>query len=239
MIESSNPALKKIKKNSFGMGESLTVQGVINKTIILFAIMLLSGYAAINYIGIKTVASMMWPLLIVNMIVAFTYIFKPNLTFLAPIYAITEGMLLSAISISYETMYPGIVTSAITGTIVSFATMLFLYKARIIQATQGFKKFIMVSLLSIIAFYLVSIVLSLFGVSMALVHGSSMLSIGISVFIVAIASLSFILDFDRIEEAANSNTPVKMEYYLAFGLMISIVWLYLEMLRLLAKLRDR
>lgn len=238
MINSSNPALSRV--NSYGYSNnSVTTNGVINKTIILFGLMLTSGYMGVNYLGLNFLSSYFWPILIINMLVAFVYIFKPNLTFLAPVYSITEGLLLTSISLSFETMYPGIISNAIVATLTSFFSMLFLYKSRIIKVTNGFKKFMMISLTSILILYLGSFLFGLFGADLSFLFGSGNFSLGISIFVIAIASLSLILDFNRIEEAEKMRVDKKMEYYLAFGLILTIVWLYLEMLRLLAKLRDR
>lgn len=235
-MKSSNIALKKVPQGR--IEESVSIQGVINKTIMMFSIMFLGGWAIHSFLGSESSLSggVMIGTLVVNFIVALVYIFNPKLNFLAPIYAITEGALLYVISNSYELQYPGIVFTAVTATLTVFAVMLFLYKSRIIQATAGFKKFMMVALVSIFVFYIVTFILSLTGFDISYFTGSGNLSIGISLAIVAIASLTLILDFNRIEESVGS-VDKKYEWYLSFGLIISLVWLYLEILRLIAKSR--
>lgn len=235
MLESSNPALKKIPSTN---QETASVGGVINKTIILFTIMLLGGWGTHEYLG-EISSLIMIGALVVNFIVAMVYIFNPTKSFLAPIYAVTEGVLLYSISNSYEAQYPGIVTNALVSTLGVFTLMLFLYRSGIIKVTQGFYKFMMISMGSILFLYIGSFIASMFGVDISFMTGNSDLSIGISVGIVIIASLTLILDFNRIEEAVRSNAPKNYEWYLSFGLILSLVWLYLEILRLLAKAKSR
>lgn len=235
MFKSSNPALKKIPSS---VGETASVSGIINKTLVLFSIMLFGGWASNAYFG-EISSGMMMGTLLVNFIVAMVYIFNPTKSFLAPIYAVTEGVLLYSISQVYESQYPGIVNNALLSTVGVFGLMLFVYRTDLIKVTQGFYKFMMISMGSIIVLYIGSLIGSMFGMDISYLTGNSNLSIGISIAVVAIASLTLILDFNRIEEAVNSNAPKNYEWYLSFGLILSLVWLYLEILRLLAKLKSR
>ena len=236
MINSSNPALKNVPRGT--LGETASVNGVMNKTFIMAAIMALGGWLGMTYMPNMS-SGMLIGVAVVNFIVAMVYIFNSSFHFLAPVYAITEGVLLYAISSVYEAQYPGIVTTAMISTLGVFGTMLFLYRSGIIRVTRGFTKFMMIAMVSILVLYLGSFLASMFGADISFLTGNGNLSIGISVAVTIIASLTLILDFNRIEQAVESRAPVKYEWYLSFGLMISIVWIYLEILRLLAKLRSR
>jgi uncharacterized YccA/Bax inhibitor family protein len=138
-----------------------------------------------------------------------------------------------------DAFYPGIVVQAVGLTFGVAVAMFLLYNFRIIKPTEKFRSMIMSAMLGIAIFYLLTWVLGLFGVDVSFVRDNSMLSIGISLFIVAIAALNLILDFDMIEQGAERGAPKFMEWYAAFGLMVTIVWLYLEILRLLSKLSSR
>jgi uncharacterized YccA/Bax inhibitor family protein len=138
-----------------------------------------------------------------------------------------------------DVFYPGIVVQAVGLTFGVAVAMFLLYNFRVIKATERFKSMVMSATLGIALFYLLTWILGLFGVDVSFVRDNSMLSIGISLFIVAIAALNLILDFDMIEQGAERGAPQFMEWYAAFGLMVTIVWLYLEILRLLSKLSSR
>jgi uncharacterized YccA/Bax inhibitor family protein len=154
-----------------------------------------------------------------------------------------EGLFLGAISAvfnaAFAESYPGIVMQAVLLTLGTAGAMFLLYQFRIIQATPTFKKVIIMATAGIALFYLIAIVLRLFGVQMPYLHDNSMIGIGISLFIVTIAALNLILDFDRIEQGAAQGAPKYFEWFSAFGLLVTLVWLYLEMLRLLSKLASR
>ena len=236
MISSSNPALKNVPSGS--VGESASVNGVMNKTFIMSAIMGLGAWIGMTYLP-QMNQGLFWGIAIVNFIVAMVYIFKSDLHFLAPVYAITEGVLLYAISSVYEAQFPGIVNTALVSVLGVFAAMLFAYRSGIIKVTRGFTKFMMIAMGGILILYLGSFIASMFGADISFLTGNSNFSIGISLVVTAVASLTLILDFHRIEEAVAARAPAKYEWYLSFGLMISLVWIYLEILRLLAKLRSR
>lgn len=163
--------------------------------------------------------------------------------FLAPVYALVEGVFLGGISAYFNYAFadkaPGIVTQAVGLTFGVVIAMYALYHFRVIKATQRFKSIVITATMGIAIFYVLAIVLRMFGVDMPLIHESTWLGIGFSVFVVAIAALNLILDFDMIEQGSKMGAPKYMEWYGAFGLLVTIIWLYLEILKLLAKLADR
>jgi len=168
--------------------------------------------------------------------------FKPMLArFVAPVYAIAEGFFLGAISKVYDTAYDGIVVQAVGATLAVFAVMLVLYRTRIIKVTQRFRRIVIGATMGLMLFYLVSWIISLFAGSDAIsfMNSSSNFGILISVVAAGLAAMMLALDFDLIEKGAQQGWPKGMEWYGAFGLLTTLVWLYLEMLRLLSKLQDR
>lgn len=178
-----------------------------------------------------------------GMISAFAIIFKPNWAqFIAPLYALLEGLFIGGISVvvnnAFAQRYPGLVLQAVGLTFGVAIAMFLLYNFRIIKPTEKFKSVIITATVGIGIFYLLTIVLRLFGVDLPFMYDSSGLSIGISVFIVAIAALNLILDFDMIEQGAERGAPKFMEWYGAFGLLVTLIWLYMEILRLLSKMAN-
>ena len=175
-------------------------------------------------------------------IVAIVTIFKKSWApVTVPLYAILEGSLLGGISYMYNTMYDGIVSQAIQLTVGILLALLFAYKSGYIKATENFKLGVFAATGGIAIIYLINFVMSFFGTGLPVmdINNSSMFSIGFSLVVVIIASLNLVLDFDFIEEGVEKGAPKYMEWYGAFGLMITLVWLYLEILRLLAKLNSR
>jgi uncharacterized YccA/Bax inhibitor family protein len=177
-------------------------------------------------------------------VIALGITFKPNwAAYLAPAYGLLQGLFIGGISAImnklFEARYPGLVMQAVGLTFGVALAMFLLYNFRIIKATEKFKSVIIASTLGIGIFYLITMVLNMFGVNVSFMHDSSLLSIGISLFVVAIASMNLILDFDMIEQGAERGAPKFMEWYGAFGLLVTIVWLYIEMLKLLSKLGSR
>jgi len=164
-------------------------------------------------------------------------VFKPQYSqYLAPAYALFEGLFIGGISAIFETMYPGIVINAVSATLVTFVICLGLYKYEIVKVTEQFKSVVMAATLAIATYYLLSWLLSMFTSFVPLHYGNSMMSVGISVFVIIIASLNLFLDFDMIQKGTERKLPKYMEWYGAMGLMITLVWLYIEFLRLLSKL---
>ena len=239
-LRSGNPALHKntFKGLQTSEGHTMTIDGTVNKTSIALIILLVSAYytfstANTNFIFFG---------LIVGLILAIATIIKKNWApITVPIYAICEGLALGGISAIYENMYTGIVQQAIFLTMGIFAALLFAYKTKIIKATENFKLGVFAATGGIALVYLVSFVMSFFGSGLSImsIQNASIMSICFSIFVVIIASLNLVLDFDFIEEASEIGVPKYMEWYATFGLLITLIWLYLEILRLLAKLNSR
>ena len=157
----------------------------------------------------------------------------------APIYAACEGLVLGSTSALFELRYPGIVLRSVALTFGVLLTLLIAYRSGAIRATPGFRRGVIAATGAIVLVYLSSFVLGLFGVNLGFLNSSSPLGIGISLVVVGIAALNLVLDFDFIEQGAKTGAPKYMEWYAAFGLIVTLVWLYLEILRLLSKLNDR
>ena len=155
-----------------------------------------------------------------------------------PLYALASGVLLGAISALYNAAYDGIVGQAVLATMATAGGMLLAYATGLVRATPKFRKILIAATLGIMLLYVVTIVMRLFGVTVPLLHDSGPLGIGLSLFIVGVAAFNLVLDFDFIERGAKAGIDRRMEWYGAFGVMVTLVWLYLEMLRLLGKLRD-
>ena len=238
---SGNPALTSevFSKSISSYGETMTLQGTVNKT--AFSLFLL--IAAGSFTFSPDYSWLIWPGFIGGFIVAMITIFKKTWApVTVPVYAVLEGLALGGISYMYkEAFYPGIVSQAILLTVSIFAALLFAYKTRIIKPTENFKLGVFAATGGIFLVYIASLIMSFFGASMPIMDPSnaSLLSIGFSLFVVVIASLNLVLDFDFIEEGAEKGAPKYMEWYGAFGLLVTLVWLYLEILRLLAKLNSR
>jgi uncharacterized YccA/Bax inhibitor family protein len=159
--------------------------------------------------------------------------------FSTPVYAAFEGLLLGGISAMYEARFPGLVINAVALTFGTLAALLVAYRSGLVRATENFKLGVFAATGGIAIVYLVSMVLGLFGRSIPYIHESGLVGIGFSLFVVAIAALNLVLDFDFIERGAARGAPKYMEWVGAFGLLVTLVWLYLEILRLLAKMQDR
>ena len=179
---------------------------------------------------------------IIGFVLAIVTIFKKEWApYTVPFYAIFEGLALGGISYVYASMYTGIVQQAIFLTFGIFGSLLFAYKTRIIKPTENFKLGLFAATGGIFLVYMVSFIMSFFGSGLSIMNpgNSSLISIGFSLFVVIIASLNLVLDFDFIEEASEIGAPKYMEWYGVFGLLVTLIWLYLEILRLLAKLNSR
>ncbi|HST45904.1 MAG TPA: Bax inhibitor-1/YccA family protein, partial [Luteimonas sp.] len=157
----------------------------------------------------------------------------------APMYALVEGFFLGAISAMYNHMYNGIVLQAVMLTMGTLFALLFAYRSGLIKATENFKLGVVAATGGIALVYLATIVLGMFNINIPLIHESGLVGIGFSLVVIVIAALNLVLDFDFIETGAEQNAPKYMEWYGAFGLMVTLVWLYLEFLRLLSKLQSR
>lgn len=219
----------------------MSLSGTINKSFILF--LLLSASAMVIWWLTFNGMNPLLPAIggaIIGFVLVLISVFKPEYSgYLAPGYALFEGLFIGGISAIFETQYPGIVIQAVGATLVTFLICLGLYKYQIVKVTEKFKSVVIAATLAIATYYLVSWLFSLFTSFVPVHYGSSLMSIGISVFVIIIAALNLFLDFDQIEKGVERRLPKYMEWYGAMGLMITLVWLYIEFLRLLSKLSDR
>ena len=243
LFRSANPALSSKTFSDFVVDANnhvMTVNGTVNRVIVSLLILLFFG--SVTY----TLGNLALPLMIVGfiggLIVAFITIFKKHLApKTVPIYSALEGMALGGLSYVFNQMYEGIVFQAIFLTLGILFSLLFAYKSRLIKPTENFKLGVTAATGGIFVVYMISFVMSLFGSTLPVmdINNSSMFSIGFSLLVVVIASLNLVLDFDFIEEGAEKGAPKYMEWYGAFGLLVTLIWLYIEILHLLAKLRGR
>lgn len=250
LFRTSNPAMKDsvFQKIAANPSTTMTIRGAINKTLILLGLAVASGAYTwqIFTSSIDPYAYVPWMIggLIGGFIMSLIVIFKPTTSaWAAPIYALFEGLFLGAISALFEysfaDKFPGIVPTAVGITLLTLLVMLTLYRSGLIKMNNKLRGGIITATGAVAVFYLVAIVMRLFGADTNAILGSGMLSIGISLVIVVIAAMNFLLDFEFIEKGAAAGAPKYMEWYGAFGLMLTIVWLYLEILKLLAKIANR
>ena len=234
---SGNPAFTRNFENAqtFSQTERMTLDGAVNKTAILLALCFAGAFAGWN------VPALAMPGLIIGTILAFITIFRSpaKAGSTAPFYAAFEGMALGGITVFAEMQYPGIGIQAIGLTFGILASLLFCYKSGIIKPTENFRLMVFSATMGIGLLYLVSFIMSFFGSGIGFIHSNGLFGIGFSIFVVGIAALNLVLDFDFIEEGADKGLPKYMEWYGAFSLMVTLVWLYIEILRLLMKLRRR
>jgi uncharacterized YccA/Bax inhibitor family protein len=237
-MRSGNPALKSsIFEKAVGTatsGNTMTIQGTVNKT----GLMLLLIVGAAGFTWGNPSGGWLMLGLIGSIIAALVTIFKKELSmYSAPAYAVFEGLLLGGISYMFEQSYPGIVQQAILLTFGTLGALLLAYKSGMIKVTENFKLGVVAATGGVALTYLLGFIFSFFGVNFS-IFGGGTIGIIFSLVVVVIASLNLVLDFDFIEEASERNLPKYFEWYGAFGLIVTLVWLYLELLRLLAKLRD-
>jgi uncharacterized YccA/Bax inhibitor family protein len=252
MLRSGNPALKENTFLDLGSGavvtrddQAMTLNGTVNKTAMLLFLCVLTGAFAWNSISITEAGvspnATIFVLggLIGGLLFAFATIFKQTWApVTAPLYALFEGLFLGAISALMEARFPGIVLQAVMLTMGTLFALLMAYRSGLIRATENFKLGVTAATGGIALIYLATIVLRLFNIEIPYIHESGIIGIGFSLFVVVIAALNLVLDFDFIESGVEANAPKHMEWYAAFGLMVTLVWLYIEFLRLLAKLRE-
>jgi uncharacterized YccA/Bax inhibitor family protein len=245
LLRSSNPVLKeKAFAGPIATGETMTIQGTVNKTglLLLFVIIAAAWTWGLSHSPTPE-AALPWTIgaAVGGFIVALVTVFKKEWSPIsAPIYALLEGLFLGGISALFERSYPGIAIQAVSLTFAVLFVLLLAYKFGILRATRGFKLGIIAATGGIALVYLANIVMSFFfHRPMPFLYASTSLGIGISLFVVVIAALNLILDFDMIETGARMGAPRYMEWYGAFGMMVTLIWLYLEILRLLGKTRRR
>ncbi len=255
LFKTSNPALSQntfsdAARSQYGgtlvdAAARMTLSGTVNKTGILLLCAAATAAWTWNQFMQTRDLSVAGPAVMVGalggFVVAMVTVFKKEWSpVTSPIYALLEGLVLGGLSALFELRYPGIAMEAVGLTFGTLFVMLFLYKSGLIKVTQKFRMGVVAATGGIMVFYLLTWLLSMFHITMfSSVFGSGLIGIGFSLFVVAIASLNLVLDFDFVEQGVAYGAPKYMEWYAAFGIMVTLVWLYLEMLRLLSKLRSR
>lgn len=253
-MRSGNPVLKESTFLDLGSGTvvsrdagAMTLNGTVNKTGMLLLMTVLTAAFAWSQVEFGVdgrpqpgFGIYMWGGLIGGFILAMVTVFKKTWApVTAPLYALVEGFFLGAISAMYNFMYQGIVLQAVMLTFGTLFALLFAYRTGLIKATENFKLGVVAATGGIALVYLATIVLGFFNIQIPLIHKSGLIGIGFSLFVIVIAALNLVLDFDFIESGVEQGAPKYMEWYGAFGLMVTLVWLYIEFLRLLAKLNSR
>ena len=251
LFKSSNPEMQeKAFDGTIFQGmtnaQPMTVNGTMNRFGFMFLMMMGSCFFAWTqfYKGSNPMPLLMTGVfggLIVAMIIIFKKQWAP---YLAPLYALLEGLFVGSVSAFYDysskTSYPGLVMQAVGLTLIVALVMFLIYRFRIIRVTQKFRMIVIIATISIAVFYFVQWIAFLFGANIgAFTNAATPLGIGFSIFVVALAALNLLLDFDMIEKGVQAQAPKFMEWYCAFGLLVTLVWLYLEILRLLSKLNRR
>ncbi|HZL65817.1 MAG TPA: Bax inhibitor-1/YccA family protein [Candidatus Limnocylindrales bacterium] len=249
LMRTSNPALSSdaFRTGEATFGESMTVSGTVNKTgILLLCCVATAAWTWNRFFNAPPEEAMqaMAPALAIGgiggLIVAIVTIFKKEWAGItAPIYALLEGLVLGGISAMLETRYHGIAIQAVSLTFGTLLVMLLAYRSGLIKVTERLRLGIVAATGGIAVFYLLQFILGFFGVHFTAINGSSPIGIGFSLIVVAVAALNLVLDFDLIENGARLGAPKYMEWYGAFALMITLIWLYFEILRLLSKFRSR
>lgn len=242
-MRTANPALN---ANTFtGLRahdrDTMTINGTVNKTAGLLVILVVAaGYTW--HLTVSQQNPQPWIIggaiggLVLALITCFKKTWAPVT---APLYALAEGLFLGALSALFNARYEGIVLSAVGLTFGTLFCLLGAYRTGFIRATENFKLGVFAATGGIALLYLVTFILGFFGIQIPYIHGSGTIGVAFSVFVVVVAAMNLVLDFDFIEQGSEQGAPKYMEWYAAFGLMVTLVWLYIEILRLLAKLRDR
>lgn len=217
--------------------QQMTLQGTINKTFFLLLVCVIGAFLTW---GSAQAAALMTPCLIGALIVGMIISFKPfTAPFLAPVYAFAEGLLLGTISSAFNQQMPGIVMQAVSVTMLVFFTMLVLYRTGIIKPSRGLLIGILSATIGISLFYIISLVLMAFGVNVSYFTSAAPWAIAVNVLICAVAAFNFIMDFNFIDQMTSTySAPKYMEWYAGFGLLVTLVWLYIEILRLLGRTRN-
>ena len=251
-MRSGNPALKATTFLDPGTGTvvrgdagTMTLDGTVNRTAFLLILTLAGAmYTWDLFYSSNGEANLMpWILggCLGGLVVAMVTIFKKTWApYTAPLYAALEGLFIGGVSAMFEMRFPGIVMQAVGLTFGTLAALLLAYRSGLVRATENFKLGVVAATGGIFLLYMVNLGMRLFGFEgMGFIHDSSPMGIGFSVVVVIVAALNLVLDFDFIEQGVEAGAPKYMEWYAAFGLLVTLVWLYLELLRLLAKLQSR
>lgn len=239
--ESSNPMFFGMKESNEYVQSHMTVEGTSQKAVLLLVIAIASAVFSVSNESIFSfVGTFTIPIVLALLAVSVVTAFAPKIAFVtAPIYAIISGSFLGVISMMYEFYLPGIIIQALLLTSGLFITMFILYSNRVLRVTPAFTKVVVAATAGIMLTYLVSIAGYYFGFSVPFIHENGVIGIGFSLFVVGIACLNLILDFNFIEKSSQKKLAKYFEWFGAFALLVTIVWLYIEVLRLLAKLRSR
>lgn len=247
-MRTANPALndRVFRAATIGSFEDrMTIEGTVNKTGLLLLCAIATAAWTWHLFMQARDAAAVGPLTLVGalggLIFAFVTIFKKTWApITAPIYALLEGLVLGGVSAIFEVRFPGIAIQAVSLTFGTLVVLLLVYRARLIPVTQNFRLGVVAATGGIFFVYLITMVLGFFGIHFgSSIYGAGLVGIGFSVFVVIIAALNLVLDFDFIERGAQAGAPKYMEWYGAFGLLVTLIWLYFEILRLLAKSRQR
>lgn len=254
-MSSSNPFMseKSFTKSNLGVTgnkDVMTVKGAVTKTFILTFILMVSAIFSVNFLLVPAFAPYLMPMMYGSIFSGFILVllsyWKPKIApITAPLYAVVEGIAIGLISAMFAAMVDdgsgngfGIIFNALMLTALCLVSMLGAYKFGLIKATKKFRSMIVTATGAIMLIYLVNMGLSMFGASIPFLHQGGMMGIGISVFIIGIATLNLILDFDNIERGANAGAPKHMEWVTSLGLLVTLVWIYIEILRLLTILNS-
>jgi uncharacterized YccA/Bax inhibitor family protein len=248
MMRTANPALSdRVFTDTARLGHgagTMTISGTVNKTGILIILLFAAAYYSWGVslpAGRGQIAANPWMMIgaIGGLVTALITIFaKKASPFTAPVYAVLEGLFLGGLSAMFEARFPGIATQAIFGTLGTLAALLVAYRFGIIRATENFKLGVFAATGGIMVVYLLTMILGFFGKTIPYIHQSGPIGIAFSVIVIIIAALNLVMDFDFIENGESAGAPKYMEWYAAFGLLVTLVWLYIEILRLLSKLRS-
>jgi len=246
MMRSANPALN--KKTFQGIPRvtgkaAMTIDGTVNKTAIMLLLVVMTAswtWSRFFAAGPQAVMGLMIFGAIAGLVIGIVTVFKRTAApITAPLYAAFEGLFLGGLSAMLESRYPGIVIQAVGLTFGTLFCLLGAYKSRLIKVTENFRLGVVAATGGIALLYFASFILGFFGINIPMIHSSGPIGIGFSLVVVTIAALNLVMDFDFIETASDRGAPKYMEWYGAFGLMVTLIWLYIEFLRLLTKLRSR
>ena len=242
-MRTSNPALNDSTFENLAVTgeETMTIKGTVNKSFMLIALVVSTAFLSWDFVtgagnGIIFTIGAAIIALILGLVTSFKPAWSP---YTAPAYALFEGVFLGAISGYFDTMYPGVAIQAVLLTCGTFICLLLAYRSGLIKATENFKLGIVAATGAIGLIYLASFILGMFHIQIPLIHDNGIVGIGFSLVVVVIAALNLVLDFDFIEQGEAKGAPKYMEWYASFGLLVTLVWLYIEILKLLVKLSSR